>query len=197
VKGSLLGEPGEEVVEGGGGSANELQSLILDASDWEPGSEGDLSDLAGLASGYHRGGVIFDTPAIPTALWGSGSEVLAAIGEPTLVYSATGIGKTTLAQRIVLASIGIGPADTLGYPVRQIDGRVLYIAADRPSQAKRRTRRCFSGAFGMSHGEGGGGATKSRMWAAALRLMPNWVRPARPSSTAPGQTEPRIGPNDQ
>lgn len=87
------------------------------------------------------GGIIFDQPAIPPALWGNGSEVLAAIGEPTILYSATGIGKTTLAQRILLAAIGIGPPEVLGYPVRQIEGRVLYVAADRPAQAMRSLRR--------------------------------------------------------
>lgn len=58
-----------------------------------------------------------------------------------MIYSPTGIGKTTLAQRVALAAIGIGDSRVLGFEVHPIDGRVLYIAADRPSQAKRSLRR--------------------------------------------------------
>ncbi len=121
------------------GTADQLRTLVENAPDWEPISDGD--DPGDQVSLYEVGGVIFDTPAIPEALWGAGSEVLAAMGEATLIHSATGIGKTTLAQRIALASIGIGPAEVLGYPVRQIEGRLLYVAADRPAQAKRSMRR--------------------------------------------------------
>jgi replicative DNA helicase len=87
------------------------------------------------------GGVIFDEPDLPAALWGRGAQVIAARGEPTMIYSPTGIGKTTLAQRVALAAIGIGDSHVLGFEVHPIDGRVLYIAADRPRQAKRSVRR--------------------------------------------------------
>jgi replicative DNA helicase len=91
--------------------------------------------------GFELGGVVFDQPDTIDALWGNGEEVLAAVGEPTILYSATGIGKTTIAQRVALAAIGIGDPTVLGYDVKQIEGRVLYIAADRPRQAMRSIRR--------------------------------------------------------
>ena len=87
------------------------------------------------------GGVVFDEPEIPDALWGQGSKVIAARGEPTMIYSPTGIGKTTLAQRVALAAIGIGDSKVLGFDVHPIDGKVLYVAADRSRQAKRSLRR--------------------------------------------------------
>jgi replicative DNA helicase len=91
--------------------------------------------------GFDLGGVVFDQPDKIDALWGTGEEVLAAVGEPTILYSATGIGKTTIAQRVALAAIGIGDPTVLGYDVKQIEGNVLYIAADRPRQAMRSLRR--------------------------------------------------------
>jgi replicative DNA helicase len=87
------------------------------------------------------GGVIFDMPSMPDALWGRGGQVIAARGEPTMIYGPTGLGKTTLMQRFGLAAIGIGPSDVLGYDVKRIEGNLLYIAADRPMQAKRSFRR--------------------------------------------------------
>ena len=57
---------------------------------------------------YEPGGVVFDVHAYPDALWGEGGRVLAAKGEPTIIYASTGMGKTTLAQRIGLAAIGLG-----------------------------------------------------------------------------------------
>ena len=80
-------------------------------------------------------------PSMPDALWGRGGQVIAARGEPTMIYGPTGLGKTTLMQRFGLAAIGIGPSDVLGYDVKRIEGNLLYIAADRPMQAKRSFRR--------------------------------------------------------
>lgn len=87
------------------------------------------------------GGLVFDTPTIPDSIWGHREECLWASGEPALLYGATGLGKTSLAQRVLLAAIGIGDTKVLGYPVKQIEGNVLYVAADRPSQAMRSMRR--------------------------------------------------------
>ena len=97
---------------------------VLAGNDAEapPASEPDATTVE-----YDPGGVIFDTPAEPEALWGRGAEVLAAIGEPTMLYAGTGIGKTTIAQLVVLAAVGIGKPEVLGYPVRQLDGVILYL----------------------------------------------------------------------
>jgi replicative DNA helicase len=72
---------------------------------------------------------------IPAA-WGSHDEVLWAEGEGLMIVGPDGVGKTTLAQQLVLARIGLAPK-LLGHNVQTAPGRVLYIAADRPRQAAR------------------------------------------------------------
>lgn len=74
------------------------------------------------------------------AIWGSGDEVLWSPGEPLLLTAAEGVGKTTLAQRVMLARVGIG-GEVLGFPVEPSERPVLYIAADRPAQARRSLHR--------------------------------------------------------
>lgn len=83
-----------------------------------------------------------DVPDLADAtLWGRDSQVLWVRGEPLLIVGPTGIGKTTLAWNLVLSLIGLRAPELLGLPVRPIEGRVLYIAADRPDQARRALRR--------------------------------------------------------
>jgi replicative DNA helicase len=77
-----------------------------------------------------------DVPAI----WGSGKEVLWPEGEPLMIAGATSIGKTTLAQNVVLAALGVAARTVLGFPVSS-KSRVVYLAADRPAQALRSMRR--------------------------------------------------------
>lgn len=77
-------------------------------------------------------------------LWGEGSQILWAAGEPLLICGGDGTGKTTIAQQVALERLGVklsGGGGVLGYPVTPTDGRVLYVAADRPKQAKRSMRR--------------------------------------------------------
>jgi replicative DNA helicase len=89
------------------------------------------------------GDVIFDVPLEVESIWGKGQESLWAVGEPLMIYGPTGIGKTTLAGRLLLSLIGVDSSELLDYPVTPITaGRtVLYIAADRPRQAMRSLRR--------------------------------------------------------
>lgn len=76
-------------------------------------------------------------------LWGTGSRILWVAGEPLLICASPGIGKTTIAQQVLLAMIGVREPRLLGYDVRPLpEGeKVLYIAADRPAQAVRSFRR--------------------------------------------------------
>ena len=89
------------------------------------------------------GGAVLDEPERVPAVWGRGDEVLWAMGEPLILAGPPGVGKTTIAQQVALARIGL-PVDlrVLGFEVcPDPDRRVLYVAADRPRQAKRSMRR--------------------------------------------------------
>ena len=79
---------------------------------------------------------ILDIPAGVPALWGENENVLWPQGEPFLVCGPAGVGKTTLVQQLVLASVGVLDPELLGYPVTPAE-RVLYLAMDRPAQASR------------------------------------------------------------
>lgn len=86
---------------------------------------------------------ILDEPADVPAVWGRGGAVAWSAGEPLMIVGPQGVGKTTLAQRLVLARISLASA-AVGFPVAPDERRVLYIAADRPRQAKRSFRRMVS-----------------------------------------------------
>ncbi|MFI6979334.1 DnaB-like helicase N-terminal domain-containing protein [Embleya sp. NPDC050154] len=78
---------------------------------------------------------ILDIPRTAPAVWGHDKEILWAEGESLVIAGPGGVGKTTLAQQVVLASVGVLP-DVLGMPVRQCT-KALYLASDRPPQAAR------------------------------------------------------------
>jgi hypothetical protein len=106
-------------------------------------------ELSEEASGHRiMGGWSFiqEQPADVEAVWGSGGEVLWSPGEPMLLVGPQGVGKTTLAQRVALARIGLRPDPVLGFLVQVTDEPVLYVAADRPAQAARSLRRMVRGA---------------------------------------------------
>jgi len=111
-----------------------------------------LTDLAGLTSWaldleaerdriVPGGTFALDLPDTVPALWGDGDEVLWSEGEPLWVVGPVGIGKSTLALRLLLARVGVGPRDLLGWPVVPDDRPVLYVAADRPRQVARNVAR--------------------------------------------------------
>jgi hypothetical protein len=71
--------------------------------------------------------------------WGDTEVCLWMPGESLMLVGPPGVGKTTLAHLIFWARLGL--LDTvLGWPV-QADGRVLYLAMDRPKQIARAMRR--------------------------------------------------------
>lgn len=86
------------------------------------------------------GAWLFDTPEIPEALWGTGDDVLWARGETLLIAGPSGVGKTTLAQQLTLARIGLAKPELLALPVEPAR-RILYLAMDRPAQARRSLHR--------------------------------------------------------
>jgi replicative DNA helicase len=81
------------------------------------------------------------TPSTVPANWGNdGGEIAWASGEPVLFVGPDGVGKTSIGQQLVLGRVGVR-GDLLGMPVKPAEGRVLYIAADRPRQAGSSLRR--------------------------------------------------------
>jgi hypothetical protein len=107
-----------------------------------------------IESRMKPGAVLLDEPASPRAAWGRGSEVLISHGEATVICGADGVGKTTAGGNLLRAQFGLGPGlpgqvrEVLGYPVTPLakDERVLYLAMDRPRQAKRALHRLFTDA---------------------------------------------------
>lgn len=87
------------------------------------------------------GSWILDQPEGTPAVWGEGSRVLWAMGEPCYVFGPPGVGKSTVAQQVALARIGIRPATFLGLPVVRDERALLYLACDRPKQIARSLRR--------------------------------------------------------
>ena len=106
---------------------------------------GATADAAGPAAADRlKSGARFvlDDRADLDPLWGSGDQVLWARGEELLIVGPAGVGKTTLALQLVGARLGL-VGDVLGMPVAQAEGRVLYLALDRPMQVRRAMRRLW------------------------------------------------------
>jgi len=83
---------------------------------------------------------VLDSQVDVSAVWGEGDLVAWSQGEPLLINGPAGVGKTTIAQQLALARLGLR-SEVLGMPVAPDDRAVLYVAADRPTQAARSMRR--------------------------------------------------------
>lgn len=110
----------------------------------------DYDSLGGRASprdtslsAMTNGLALFNIPEEIPALWGHGDDVLWAEGEGLMVAAPQGVGKTTIAQQLVVHGLGIRSAPLLGHRVRPMRS-VLYLALDRPRQALRSMRRMVS-----------------------------------------------------
>jgi nucleoside-triphosphatase THEP1 len=115
-----IGSPGTDVAVEESGEAN--------LADWDER----------MSAG---GAFILDIPADTESLWGNGDRVIWASGEGLMITGTQGVGKTTLAQQLVLAMLGVLHGSVLGQPLRTKRRRVLYLAMDRPSQISRAFRR--------------------------------------------------------
>lgn len=159
--------PGEKVLER---LTERLQGVARSVKVWRtPAAFGDVDGLNDAADLYLAGGslddliaeplearpaaapdrwtsggaFIFDTSEADAALWGDGERVLWAEGESIMIYSAPGVGKTTLAGLLVRGRLGLD-ARVLGMPIEPGVGAVLWLAMDRPRQIGRALRRQFS-----------------------------------------------------
>jgi len=88
---------------------------------------------------------LLDLPPTPPALWGTGEDILWARGEALMIAGPQGVGKTTIAGQLLRAVAGI-TGEVLGFPVEPTERRVLYLAMDRPEQARRNLARMFADA---------------------------------------------------
>lgn len=118
--------------------------------DGEPDTEHDEIPTATIVSDesdvfesklFAGGSFVLDAPDVPAAWWGTGTKVLAAHGEATMLAGVSGVGKTTIEGQLVRASVGLQTA-VLGFPVEEC-ARVLVLAMDRPAQLQRAFRRVF------------------------------------------------------
>ena len=88
------------------------------------------------------GNFILDTDQTPVPLWGKDDQVWWSDGEGLIIAGAQGLGKTTLAEQVVLGRCGFSRyAKVLDFPIIPGERRVLYLAMDRPKQAARSFRR--------------------------------------------------------
>ncbi|MEU7677924.1 AAA family ATPase [Micromonospora taraxaci] len=97
------------------------------------------------AARIHDGATfLLDLPPTPPALWGKGEDILWARGEALMIAGPQGVGKTTIAGQLLRAVAGLHH-EVLGFPVEPCEQRVLYLAMDRPEQARRNLGRMFAG----------------------------------------------------
>lgn len=85
-----------------------------------------------------------DLPEETPTLWGDDKRVLWIDGEPLLICGDDGTGKSTIDHQLIAARLGFRD-ELLGYSVAPASGTVLYLAMDRPEQARRAGNRLFPG----------------------------------------------------
>ncbi|GGO72411.1 bifunctional DNA primase/polymerase [Nocardioides deserti] len=83
-----------------------------------------------------------DLPAETPTLWGDGKRILWIDGEPLLICGDDGTGKSTIDHQLMAARLGFRD-ELLGYSVTPAEGIVLYLAMDRPEQARRAGNRLY------------------------------------------------------
>lgn len=81
-----------------------------------------------------------DVPKDVPPVWGSGTKVMWAVGEALMVCGPSGVGKTTIAGQLAAARLGLAN-EVLGMPVVAGKKNSLYLACDRPYQARRSMNR--------------------------------------------------------
>lgn len=111
------------------------------------GKQRDDADTAIFRSEHSRhttGGVwLFDESSPDPAVWGDGGRILWAINQALLLVADEGLGKTTIAQQLALHLLGLSPPTFLGLSIAPLpeDQTIVYLAMDRPEQAKRSMQR--------------------------------------------------------
>jgi len=125
-----------------------VESLIFGPDGTVTGIQPGLNGQAGmggdaLAGRMLTGGCLLDEPPVPPCTWGAGDEILWSAGESLIIAGPDGTGKTTLAGELVRSRLGLA-SSVLGMDVKPGSRRVLYLAMDRPRQARRALARLFT-----------------------------------------------------
>jgi hypothetical protein len=85
--------------------------------------------------------MIAEADATVPAVWGEHPHVLWSKGETFMIAGATGAGKTTLAQQILLRRIGVIMEPLMDMEVEVSERPIMYLSLDRDKQAQRSMRR--------------------------------------------------------
>lgn len=86
---------------------------------------------------------MFNNDDAPVVIWGQGDDILWADGEALMIAGVLGLGKTTLAGKLVRGQLGLEDY-VLGLPILRAERPILYLAMDRPRQIRRSMRRQFT-----------------------------------------------------
>lgn len=105
-----------------------------------PGPVG--TELPSDETGWHfrSAGAFLSSVKDVVPLWGDRDTPLWQKGESLMLVGPPGVGKSTLAHHIILAGLR-GGGIVLGRQVAPIEGRVIYLAMDRPQQIARAFQR--------------------------------------------------------
>lgn len=119
-----------------------MSALSVDTLEVLPASSPSSGDVDLAMERVRPGGAwILDAGGEASAVWGDGDRILWSSGEPCYLVGPQGVGKSTVAQQLVLARAGIRGDSLLGLTVTTDPRPVLYLASDRPTQVARSLRR--------------------------------------------------------
>lgn len=120
------------------GAAAVVASTDSTAPKYEPDEGYDQAEADPIGSGLIDGADwLLKGSDRPEPIWGDDATMMAVRGQATIIAGPQGAGKTTIAQALMLGAMGVpGRGELLGLPVAPAVGTVLFLAADRPEQAR-------------------------------------------------------------
>lgn len=99
-----------------------------------------MSNYEDPSKGWPGGDWLLSAPDRVEALWGDDREVAWPKGEAFILVGGDGSGKTILAGNLLIRQAGIVTEPLFGMTIEPRE-RILYLAQDRPQQAKRSLKR--------------------------------------------------------
>ena len=119
----------------------EERPLPLDLEPTDPGRNGAAPAVISTSRAVDGATFVRAVPDKVPRIWGDDDGTAQAKGEGVMLVGPDGVGKTSVAEQLMLARLGIRPPSLLGMTVEPAEGKLLYIAADRPRQAASSLRR--------------------------------------------------------